>query len=91
MPKIDRVRWTSAFKRAFRKRVMGTPDENLFRSKLETFTVDPFDPGIRTHKRSGRLEGLWAFSVNYDCRVVVRFLSDEEVLLVDIGSHDEVY
>jgi mRNA-degrading endonuclease YafQ of YafQ-DinJ toxin-antitoxin module len=34
--------------------------------------------------------------VEYDCRIVFDFvknpeLGDEEILLLDIGSHDEVY
>ena len=37
------------------------------------------------------LKGLWAFSVDYDTRVIFSFLKDDEVLPIDIGSHDEVY
>jgi mRNA-degrading endonuclease YafQ of YafQ-DinJ toxin-antitoxin module len=54
-------------------------------------TKNPFHPALRTHKLVGKLEGLWAFSVAYDCRVVFRFMNGDEVLLVDIGSHEEVY
>jgi len=46
---------------------------------------------LRTHKLSGELTGMWAFSVSYDYRVVFRFISEKEVLLIDIGGHDEVY
>lgn len=91
MPKITKLIWTNRFRRAFRRRVADTPEESNFRAKLETFLSDPFDPSIRTHKLSGRLEGACAFSVSYDCRVIFKFLADQEVLLVDIGSHDEVY
>jgi mRNA-degrading endonuclease YafQ of YafQ-DinJ toxin-antitoxin module len=52
---------------------------------------NPFHPALRTHKLVGKLEGLWAFSVTYDCRVVFRFMNGDEVLLVDIGGHGEVY
>lgn len=34
---------------------------------------------------------MWAFTVSYDCRVVFRFLHDGDVLLIDIGSHEDVY
>jgi len=44
-----------------------------------------------THKLSGKLRGLWAFSCDYDCRVIFKFINKENVLLIDIGSHDEVY
>ena len=91
MPKIDRISWASSFKRAFEKRVAGTPDAGLFGRKLGLFIEDPFSPPLNTHRLSGRMEGLWSFSVSYDCRVIFRFLPDAEVLLIDIGSHDEVY
>ena len=51
----------------------------------------PFNPKLRTHKLTGRLEGLWAFSVSYDHRVIFKFLKEDEILLIDIGTHDEVY
>lgn len=91
MPKISRLSWAPSFKRAFRKRVMSTPVEQVFRSRLEAFIENPFAPGLKTHKLTGVLDGLWAFSISYDCRVIVDFVSPEEVILIDIGSHDEVY
>jgi len=55
------------------------------------FAKDPFQSRLRTHKLTGKLDGLWAFSVSYDCRVIFKFLSKKEILLIDIGGHDEVY
>ena len=91
MPKIRKLVWASGFKRAFRKRVLGTPEEARFQQKMDMFVENPFDARLKTHKLTGRLEGLWAFSTASDCRVIFRFLSKEHVLLIDIGSHDEVY
>jgi len=58
---------------------------------MKLFSKEPFHPRLRTHKLSGKLEGLWAFSVSYDCRVVFEFINKNEILLIDIGGHDEVY
>ena len=91
MAKIESIVWTAGFKRAFKKRVVGKPYEQQFRERMVLFAEDPFDPRVKTHKLSGNLEGSWAFTVAFDCRVIFKFLSDEEILLVDIGSHDEVY
>ncbi len=30
-------------------------------------------------------------NVEYDCRVIFRFLEKDNILFVDIGTHDEVY
>ena len=46
---------------------------------------------LRTHKLSGKLAGQWAFSVDDDCRIVFEFVGEDQVLLIDVGSHDEVY
>jgi mRNA-degrading endonuclease YafQ of YafQ-DinJ toxin-antitoxin module len=91
MPKIEKIIWGAAFKRSFLKRVVSTTDEALFKRKMLVFLDDPYSPPLLTHKLSGRLEGSWSFSVSYDCRVIFRFLADDEVVLIDIGSHDEVY
>jgi len=86
------VSFSSSFKRAFKKRIKGNPDlETRFWQKLEQFTVDPFDPSLKTHKLSGKLKDLWSFSVDYDERVLFYFTEDGKAVFVDIGSHDEVY
>lgn len=84
--------WGSSFKRAYRRTVKSRPDlKSKISDCLETLAADPFHPSLRTHKLSGKLKGLWAFVVEYDCRVVFRFLDNGDALLIDIGKHDEVY
>jgi len=58
---------------------------------MERFLENPWNSQLRTHKLTGRLDGLWAFSVSYDYRVVFRFINKHEVLLIDIGTHEEIY
>jgi mRNA-degrading endonuclease YafQ of YafQ-DinJ toxin-antitoxin module len=59
---------------------------------LELFSADPFAPELRTHPLTGKLHRCHAFSVDADCRVVFMFLKGHtKVLLIDIGSHEEVY
>jgi mRNA-degrading endonuclease YafQ of YafQ-DinJ toxin-antitoxin module len=57
---------------------------------------NPFDASLKTHKLHGKLRGLWACQIDYDCRIVFAFeksLVEKEnlIILVDIGKHDEVY
>jgi addiction module RelE/StbE family toxin len=65
--------------------------EDVFFEKLEVFVNNPFEPNLRTHKLSGKLKNLWAFSLGYDLRVVFIFEEDDKIVLIDIGTHDEVY
>ena len=57
---------------------------------------DIYNPKFKTHKLSGILLGLVASSCGYDCRIVFRIVKNktsnqEEILLIDIGSHKTVY
>ncbi len=52
----------------------------------------PFHPVLRNHGLTGKLRGLRAISAGYDLRIVY----EEEggharVLLLNTGTHDEVY
>jgi len=86
------VAFSSSFKRAFKKKVAGSPVvAERFWEKLNVFKNDPFDPTLRTHKLSGELKHLWSFSIEYDLRVLFHFVDDHRALLIDIGTHKEVY
>ncbi|RKY62389.1 MAG: type II toxin-antitoxin system mRNA interferase toxin, RelE/StbE family [Candidatus Latescibacterota bacterium] len=84
--------WGSSFKRAYRRLIRSDPAmKSKVAETLKKLVDNPFHPLLRTHKLSGRLKGLWACVVEYDCRVIFQFLDDGDILLIDIGSHDEVY
>lgn len=86
---------TSAFVRAAKRIVKKNPEiaEGL-RAVLEQLAEDAFQPGLRTHKLKGDLEGQWACRVGYDLRIVFSFVEregEEAILLQTAGTHDEVY
>jgi len=59
----------SSFRKAFKRRIRGnTKLEQRFRDRVAIFQNDPFDARLRTHQLSGQLQGLWSFSIDYDCR-----------------------
>ena len=63
---------------------------------LDLLSTDPFTPSLKSHRLTGQLDGWWSCSVSYDCRIISGFEQDSEtgeerILLIDIGSHDEVY
>ncbi|MCX7050047.1 MAG: type II toxin-antitoxin system mRNA interferase toxin, RelE/StbE family [Candidatus Sumerlaeota bacterium] len=88
---MNNIVWSSSFKRAFKRRILGKPYESEFKQKMAIFVEDPFDPRLKSHKLSGKLEGLWAFTVEYNCRVIFEFIGEGRVIFIDIGTHDEVY
>jgi len=59
---------------------------------LALLEQDPGHPALRLHPLKGRLSGLHAVSINLKYRItLVLELREREILLVHVGSHDEVY
>lgn len=91
------ISWSPSFSRAYRRYIQRHPtDQERIEKTLRQLAENPFSPNLDTHKLKGVLSGLWACSAAYDCRIVFEFMrsenSEEEVLLlVDIGTHDDVY
>ena len=87
------ISFSKSFKKTFRKRIADQLSEAAFWETIEIFIEDPFHIQLKTHKLSGKLKGLWSFSIGYDLRVVFYFTNDKppRAVFVDIGNHDEVY
>ena len=81
-----RAAWDQGFKRSYKKLVRNNSRlKKKFWEKMKIFLENPFFPQLRTHKLSGKLAEQWAF------RIVFEFVTKNKVLLIDVGSHDEVY
>lgn len=86
------VSFSPTFKRAFKKKIKKSRLlEERFWTKLDLFIKNPFDKELRTHKLSGNLKDLWSFSIELNMRVVFFFTDTKKAVLIDIGTHDEVY
>ncbi len=65
---------------------------NQYRKTLEILELDPYHPSLRLHSLEGRLKGLSSVSINISYRIVLEFeIRDGEIVLMNIGSHDQVY
>jgi addiction module RelE/StbE family toxin len=86
---------TPAFGRDLRKWLKSHPESAAsIAAKLEQLSSDAYHPSLRTHKLSGPLAGCWACSAGYDLRIVFEFTQsdgNEAILLLALGTHDEVY
>jgi mRNA-degrading endonuclease YafQ of YafQ-DinJ toxin-antitoxin module len=59
---------------------------------LALLEQDPFHPSLRLHGLEGRLAGLHSVSITLQYRITLELeLRDREIILVNVGSHDEVY
>ncbi|MEY2343104.1 type II toxin-antitoxin system YafQ family toxin [Acidithiobacillus sp. IBUN Pt1247-S3] len=84
---------TGFFDRSARKFLSRHPDLRLrFAETLAQLAADPFQPGLRLHPLGGKLQGLQAVRLTHSYRIILTLqITEHEILLVDIGSHDEVY
>jgi len=79
------ILYTPEFKRDYKK--LSGMLQDLLKKKGQLFEQEPFHPLLRTHKLSGKLRGLWSFSLDYRCRVLFRFRGKDEVELLRVGDH----
>jgi addiction module RelE/StbE family toxin len=86
---------TPAFLRAAKRFVKRQPEATeAIRQTLTRLEDDAFDRALRTHKLKGELAGCWASSAGYDLRIVFQLVQQdagEAILLLSVGTHDEVY
>ena len=66
--------------------------KNQYQKTLELLEVDPYHPSLRLHSLEGRLKGLSSVSINMSYRIVLEMvISDDEIILINVGNHDQVY
>jgi addiction module RelE/StbE family toxin len=87
---------STSFKKSYKKYVSKKPFlKTAIEDAILQLEEDAFAPGLKTHKLSGKLYGYLACSCGYDCRIVFSIEKEksqnEFILLIDIGTHEEVY
>lgn len=86
---------STAFIRAARRCLKKHPQAaGDLEATLLLLSDDAFDPRLKTHKLKGDLDDVWACSAGYDLRILFEFVQregTEAILLLTMGTHDEVY
>ena len=87
------VSTSEQFLRQARKFFKKHPDlKPRFAAIFEALKTDPFQPSLGLHQLTGKLAGCHAVRLTYSYRITLTLLiSESEIILLDIGSHDEVY
>jgi mRNA-degrading endonuclease YafQ of YafQ-DinJ toxin-antitoxin module len=85
--------WTETFLRTARRFLRRHPDlVGVFEDALKQLEDDPRHPRLRLQRLSGKHRDKHAVSLTYSHRIVlVLRMKEGEIVLLDIGSHDEVY
>lgn len=83
---VVRIHITSPFTKSYRK--LPNQVQELAKKKDGRFRHNAFDSRLRTHKLRGELQGYWSYSINDSYRILFRFISADEAIYYDIGTHD---
>ena len=63
-----------------------------YEKTLALLELNPHHPSLRLHGLQGRLTGLSSVSINMSYRIVLEMvIVDNDIILVDVGNHDQVY
>lgn len=84
---------SKTFLRQARKFFRKHPDlKPRFAATVSALQQDPFQPSLGLHPLTGKLSGCHAVRLTYSYRITLTLLlTEKEIILLDIGSHDEVY
>jgi len=88
--------FSKTFERAYKKFIRKYPKDIIkIQNVIRQISENHLDKSLGVHKLSGKLFGLLACSCGFDCRIVFSIETDSNmdkfILLLDIGTHDEVY
>ncbi len=86
------VRTDEYFKK-LKKFIKKHPDVlDRYIKSIELLEIDPFHPSLRIHKLKGKLREYCSISITMKYRVVIDFIiENDEIIPIDIGTHNEVY
>ncbi len=59
---------------------------------LKILEINPDHPSLRLHQLQGKLKKLHSVSINISYRITLEFyFTDKEIVLVNVGHHDDIY
>ncbi|TAN40811.1 MAG: plasmid stabilization protein [Nitrospirae bacterium] len=63
-----------------------------YKKVLRLLELNPFHPSLRLHKLKGKFRDKHSVSITLAYRLVVALvITETEIILIDVGHHDEVY
>ncbi len=85
--------WTAHFTRAATRFAKRHPElKRKLARILRDLEKDPFQLHLDYHHLGGKLKDMQAISITDNYRVTLTIvIAEKEILLLDIGTHDEVY
>lgn len=88
-----RLVYTEQYVRRAAKFIKHHPDlEKTYGKVLALLEANPHHPSLRPHALKGRLSGLHSISIKLSFRLTIELImTDKEIILINVGDHDQVY
>ncbi|MFH1246081.1 MAG: type II toxin-antitoxin system mRNA interferase toxin, RelE/StbE family [Candidatus Omnitrophota bacterium] len=83
---INKIYPTTHFIKSYKSLPGEIKEHSKHREKI--FKANPFDSRLKTHKLKGKFKDYWSYSIDYQYRILFRFIDNETILYHDIGTHD---
>lgn len=80
------IEYSPEFIRCFRKLSKDLKNKAVEQEKI--FRKDQFDQCLKTHKLHGKLNGYYAFWIDFKNRIIFSFFNKKCVHFHSIGTHD---
>lgn len=84
-----KIRFQKSFTKKFTK--LTDAQKQHVKDTLEIFNEHPFNDSLRNHPLKETWAGYRSITADEDLRIHYKELSGDTVLLVTVGSHDELY
>jgi mRNA-degrading endonuclease YafQ of YafQ-DinJ toxin-antitoxin module len=91
---VKNLVWSKTFVRTFKYVVNKNPEFRFqLEEILEQIVEDPFQQSLGSHKLKDDLLGRWSCSINYNTRILFKFvvnpeLGEEEILLLTLDYRE---
>ena len=88
-----RLVYTESYNKRAAKFLKQHPDLlGQYEKTLKLLEINPLHPALRLHALKGRLQGLCSVSINISYRITLEMIIEEkDIILVNVGRHDQVY
>ena len=85
--------FTDSYKKRAKRFAKKHPElAEQYRKVLYFLKENPQHPSLRLHSLKGRLQNIYSVSINMSYRITLELLiTEKEIILINIGSHDDVY
>ncbi|MBU2564549.1 type II toxin-antitoxin system RelE/ParE family toxin [Patescibacteria group bacterium] len=80
-----KIYYSVKFERKYKK--LPKKIKEKIKEKEHIFRKNPFDKSLKTHKLSGKLSGLWAFSIDQKYRIIFELKNKNTIWLHSVGDH----